>query len=87
MNNEQKAANLPAYPPQFIQDNFNRLLAPIPGMSLKQAVAMAVLPALIQSYGGGEISQDVEIAFAYADQFCERIDKENFASNPAQIIT
>ena len=87
MNNEQKAANLPAYPPQFVQDSYGRLVAPIPGMSLRQAVAMAVLPALIQSYGGGEISQDVEIAFSYADQFCKQIDKENAASNPLQIIT
>jgi hypothetical protein len=88
MNNEQKAANLPAYPPQFVQDSLGRLVAPIPGMTLRQAVAMAVLPALIQSNNAGcLILDDIELAFNYADQFCKQIDNENAASNPLQIIT
>ena len=93
MNNEQKAANLPAYPPQFVQDSLGRLVAPIPGMSLRQAVAMAVLPALIQSNNAGcIIHEDIELAFNYADQFCKHIDKQNsdlpkFGGNPVQIIT
>jgi len=91
MNNEQKAANLPAYPPQFVQDSLGRLVAPIPGMTLRQAVAMAVLPALIQIYSGNTL-EDVELAFEYADKFCKHIDKENsdlpkFGGNPVQIIT
>ncbi len=88
MNNEQKAANLPAFPPQFVQDTYGRLVAPIPGMSLRHAVAIAVLPALIHTNnGGGIISDDIEMAFKYADKFCQQIDIENSASNPVQIIS
>lgn len=78
MNNpKQKAASLPAYPPQLLNDNFGRLVAPVPGMTMREAVALAVLPALIGSDGGGIIAEDVAIAFGYADEFCARIDREN----------
>lgn len=78
-NPKQKAANFPAYPPQLLNDNFGRLVAPVPGMTMREAVALAVLPALINSAGGGIISEDVAICFAYADEFCARIDCDNEA--------
>ena len=73
---KQKAASLPAYPPQLLQDNFGRLIAPVPGMNLREAVALAVLPALINSDGGGIVCEDVAIAFCYADEFCARVDRD-----------
>lgn len=79
MSNKQKAANLPAYPPQLLTDNYGRLVAPVPGMNMREAVALAVLPALIGSDGGGIICEDVAIAFNYADEFCARIDRDNEA--------
>ena len=88
MNNpKQKAATLPAYPPQLLQDNFGRLIAPVPGMNLREAVALAVLPALINSDGGGIVCEDVAIAFSYADEFCARCDRDNDVSGETlQII-
>lgn len=77
MSNKQKAAKLPAYPPQLLNDNYGRLVAPVPGMTIREAVALAVLPALIGSEGGGIICEDVAIAFRYAEEFCEKIDREN----------
>ena len=76
-NPKQKTANLPAFPPQLLNDNFGRLVAPVPGMTMREAVALAVLPAIINSAGGGIISEDVAISFAYADEFCARIDRDN----------
>lgn len=78
-NPKQKTANLPAFPPQLLNDNFGRLVAPVPGMTMREAVALAVLPAMIGSDGGGIIAEDVAIAFNYADEFCARIDRDNEA--------
>lgn len=44
---------------------------------MREAVALAVLPALINSDGGGIISEDVAIAFSYAHEFCARIDRDS----------
>jgi FAD/FMN-containing dehydrogenase len=56
-------------------------------MNLREAVALAVLPALINSDGGGIVCEDVAIAFSYADEFCARIDRDNdVPSETLQII-
>ena len=51
---------------------------------MREAVALAVLPALINSDGGGIISEDVAIAFSYADEFCARIDRD--ADGPGETL-
>jgi hypothetical protein len=71
----KKAANLPAYPPQLLQDNFGRLVAPVPGMTLREAVALAVLPTLIH-LGMDLIEDEIKQAFLYGDKFCARIDQD-----------
>ena len=43
---------------------------------MREAVALAVLPALINSDGGGIVCEDVAIAFSYADEFCARVDRD-----------
>jgi hypothetical protein len=38
----------PAFPPQIAQDNFNRVFAPIPGMSKLEFFAIQLLPLFIK---------------------------------------
>ena len=50
MNKElQNFANAPAFPPQLIQDQFNQLVAPAPGMSIFEYFAIQAYSALIAS--------------------------------------
>lgn len=39
--------NHPAFPPQVVQDNYNRIMAPIPGMSKLEFFAIMLLPKYI----------------------------------------
>lgn len=80
-----KTANLPAFPPQLIQDQFQRIVAPVPGQTMREAIAMAVLPAIIMT-GGDLLIEDIKLAFAYADEFCAKIDRDNDTPDTLQII-
>lgn len=83
--NKTQTANLPAFPPQIIQDQFQRIVAPVPGQTMREAVAMAVLPAIIMT-GGDMLIEDIKLAFAYADEFCAKIDRDQESPNTLQII-
>jgi hypothetical protein len=72
----KKAANLPAYPPQLLQDNFGRIVAPVPGMTLREAVALAVLASIIKLDYLDTIESEISLAFRIADIFCARIDQD-----------
>lgn len=76
MSKTNRAANLPAYPPQLLQDNFGRLVAPVPGMTMREAVALAILPNIMHLGGMDLIEDEISLAFRYADKFCERIDQD-----------
>lgn len=45
----QQFANSPAFPPQLIQDQFNQLVAPAPGMTVFEYFAIQAYSALIAS--------------------------------------
>lgn len=50
MNKElQTFANAPAFPPQLVQDQFNQLVAPAPGISVFEHFAIQTFSALIAS--------------------------------------
>jgi hypothetical protein len=89
MSKTTKAANLPAYPPQLLQDNFGRLVAPVPGMSMRERVALAILPNIMHLGGMDLIEDEISLAFKYADKFCERIDQDAEKTGPEtlQIVT
>lgn len=76
------AANQPAYPPQLLQDNFQRVVAPVPGLTKLEAVALAVLPFYleiskqIQITRNGEKITPIIAAFQTAEEFCNYIDKQ-----------
>lgn len=76
------AKNQPAYPPQLLQDNFKRVVAPVPGLSKLEAVALQVLPFYLEiskqiviTKNGNKITP-VEAAFQTAEEFCNFIDKQ-----------
>lgn len=76
------AKNAPAYPPQIVLDQFQRPVAPIPGLTKLEAVALQVLPFYlevskqIQITRNGEKITPIEAAFQTAVEFCDYIDKQ-----------
>lgn len=76
------AKNAPAYPPQIVLDQFQRAVAPIPGLTKLEAVAMHVLPFYlevskqVQITKNGEKITPIEAAFQTAVEFCNYIDKQ-----------
>lgn len=45
----QQFANSPAFPPQLVQDQFQQLVAPLPGMSVFEYFAIQSYSALLAS--------------------------------------
>lgn len=74
--------NSPAYPPQIVLDQFQRAVAPIPGLTKLEAVAMHVLPFYLEVSKQVQITKNgvkitpIAAAFETAAEFCDYIDKQ-----------
>ena len=94
VTNEQKQAakakeilknlHTPAFPPQIAQDNFGRIMAPIPGMTKLEFAMFKLLPSFLFRY----VNDDYAISECYntvlkLNQFIE--DKNAEISNDQQI--
>jgi hypothetical protein len=44
-----KTYDVPAFPPQIVQDNLGRVLAPIPGLTKREYFAITLLPHFLES--------------------------------------
>jgi hypothetical protein len=85
MNNENK--HTPAFPPQFGQDNFGRIVAPITGMSKLEYFSLHLLPFYLNLKNklgkNGELifnGKDVmphEAAIISAEQLLQALDEHN----------
>ena len=62
----------PAFPPQIMLDQFNRPVAPVPGMSMLDYFALQLLTIRYEDYKKAELHTALQI-FKYAIQ-----DAENF---------
>lgn len=84
--------NSPAFPPQLFKDNFERIMAPVPGMNKVEFIASLILPFYLQKsvntklrHNGEEISPVQAAIVTAKDLIEEAIEQENFEE--AQIIT
>jgi len=82
----------PAFPPQLFKDNFERIMAPVPGMNKIEFTAALILPFyLAQSrksklwHNGAEITPIQAAVITARDLMEECINDENF--DEATIIT
>lgn len=58
--------NAPAFPPQLMMNNFNQLIAPVPGQSNLLNIAAGLLPAFIKIYfDSGMYEEDRDKTFAW----------------------
>ena len=81
----------PAFPPQLFKDNFERIMAPVPGMNKIEFTAALILPFYLQQsrktklyHNGSEVSP-VEAAIVTAKDLIESCIEEQFEE--ATIIT
>ena len=81
MSNKTRTADLPAYPPQILLDQFNRAMAPAPGFSKLEAVALHILPHYLELAKSNVLLKDgvkvspIASAYATAEMFCTHYDK------------
>jgi hypothetical protein len=81
----------PAFPPQLFKDNFERIMAPVPGMNKIEFTASLILPFYLQqstkttlSYNGNEITA-IQAAIITAKELIEECIEDQFEE--ATIIT
>lgn len=81
MKANPKTADSPAYPPQILLDQFNQPVAPAPGFSKLEAVALELLPYFLKlaedknlTARGNKLTP-IECAFYIAEDFCAHYDK------------
>lgn len=85
MTNEQKKQiieqelNSPAFPPELIQDKFNQLVAPLPGMAKIEYYALMLLPGMLQKhlYEGDAVQNAIEVAHILNQKIVEyRLERQ-----------
>lgn len=65
-NNIDDLFKAPAFPPQLMMNNFNQLIAPVPGQSNLLNIAAGLLPAFIKIYfDSGLYEEDKDKTFAW----------------------
>lgn len=81
----------PAFPPQLFKDNFERIMAPVPGMNKIEFTAALILPFYLQTYkettlyyNGIEITP-IQAAVISAKELIEECIDDQF--DEATIIT
>ena len=92
MNNKTRSADLPAFPPQIVLDQFNRAIAPAPGFSKLEAVALHILPHYLEIAKANFLLKDgvkvspIESAYATAELFCAHYDRLREAAEASPAI-
>jgi len=75
----------PAFPPQIAQDNFGRVLAPLPGMSKLEYFSLTLLPYFIEL--SLQIDFDpIEKSIEMAENLINKLDKIKPDANEPTII-
>jgi len=75
----------PAFPPQIAQDNFGRVLAPLPGMSKLEYFSLTLLPYFMEL--SLQIDFDpIEKSIEMAENLINKLDKIKPDANEPTII-
>lgn len=85
--------NAPAFPPQVVQDNLGRIIAPIPGMSKLEFAAIQLLPFYldlnqkkVQLRNGGKIINAYQAAVYGATELFNALNKQENEKQTTAII-
>lgn len=83
----------PAFPPQLLQDNLGRLVAPVSGLSKKEFAALYLLPTFLKMAKEIKLSDNgkpitpIQAAIKTSNDLFSEIEKSNKnESNNLQII-
>lgn len=75
----------PAFPPQIAQDNFGRVLAPLPGMSKLEYFSLTLLPYFMEL--SLQIDFDpIEKSIEMAENLINKLDKIKPDANESTLI-
>lgn len=85
-----KTYDVPAFPPQIVQDNLGRVLAPIPGLSKREYFAIILLPHFLESKkvyaeNGNKLSA-YQACVKAAELLIDELTKTNENENNIQIV-
>ena len=85
-----KTYDVPAFPPQIVQDNLGRVLAPIPGLSKREYFAITLLPHFLESKkvyseNGHKLSA-YNACVKAAELLIDELTKTNENENNIQIV-
>lgn len=85
-----KTYDVPAFPPQIVQDNLGRVLAPIPGMTKREYFAITLLPHFLESkkvYAKeGKKLNPYQASVTAAELLIDELNKTNQDENTLQIV-
>lgn len=89
---ETKNAILPAFPPSITQDSLGRIMAPLPGLSKLEFIAIILLPGLLERpniMAGGQPVSKYKAAILAAKELLNEFEKlnENQNENTTKIIS
>ncbi len=85
-----KTYDVPAFPPQIVQDNLGRVLAPIPGLTKREYFAITLLPHFLESkkvYAkNGNKLNPYQACVMAAELLIDELTKTNENENNIQIV-
>lgn len=85
-----KTHDVPAFPPQIVQDNLGRVLAPIPGMTKREYFSITLLPHFLESKkvyakNGNQLNPYQACVMA-AELLIDELTKTNENENNIEIV-
>lgn len=85
-----KNYDVPAFPPQIVQDNLGRVLAPVPGMTKREYFAITLLPHFLESkkvYAEqGQKLNPYQACVKAAELLIDELTKNSKDENTIQIV-
>ena len=85
-----KTYDVPAFPPQIVQDNLGRVLAPIPGMTKREYFAITLLPYFLETKKDyakeGKKLNPYQASVTAAELLIDELYKTNQDENTLQIV-